>query len=435
MKNDNVILLRDATKAWVSVAELPSRENEIFILTPYVTGSIIKDIIKASGSKTVHLITSLNAQSVVAKSLDLELIRELLFNHVKIYSNDKLHAKILINGDQAIIGSQNFTTGGKYNQEASVHLKLTARNQQNLAEIINDIIAGSTYLTLREIDKFQHLCKRYFEELNQFNATLNRINHSLKADQEELITNELNSEKKVFLESPCTALDATVQTKSWLGSSGQKKEYLTISISKSGRNLLDAFAEAGVELEKRSIVPVYDISQRNMFYGELHQWQLTKLATKSNAYAIEPQSMYPEWSFPVKVLHRAPALIHCVPPNESPQKSNICFRSFHLEEEYQDESSSHQDTSYYCNKYYFRFSLFGSTYTAPELRHGDELDTQLLEEIKNWGEEMVMTPPRIMSDDNRVPSHRYLIKGTRLKLKPWLHPKGYPILLIDKRKK
>ena len=107
----------------------------------------------------MHLITSLNAQSVIAKSLDLELIRELLAKQVKVYSHDKLHAKILINGDQAIIGSQNFTTGGKFNKEASVHLKLTASNQDNLAKIINDVIEGSTYLTLKEIDKFQHLCK------------------------------------------------------------------------------------------------------------------------------------------------------------------------------------------------------------------------------------------------------------------------------------
>ena len=124
----------------------------------------------------------------------------------------------MINGDQAIIGSQNFTTEGKYNQEASVHLKLTARNQQNLAEIINDIIAGSTYLTLREIDKFQHLCKRYFEELNQFNATLNRINHS-QSRSEELITNELNSEKGV----PRKSRHRRRKFNQRLGSSGQKR--------------------------------------------------------------------------------------------------------------------------------------------------------------------------------------------------------------------
>ena len=42
MEKDNVILLRDASKAWVSVAELPSRENEILSLLLTSLGALSK---------------------------------------------------------------------------------------------------------------------------------------------------------------------------------------------------------------------------------------------------------------------------------------------------------------------------------------------------------------------------------------------------------
>lgn len=428
MEKDNVILLRDASKAWVSVAELPSRENEIFILTPYVTGSIIKEIVTASGTKTVHLITSLNAQSVIAKSLDLELIRELLAKQVKVYSHDKLHAKILINGDQAIIGSQNFTTGGKFNKEASVHLKLTASNQDNLAKIINDVIEGSTYLTLKEIDKFQHLCKKYFDELNELNIKLNQINSSIT--QNEILTDHqgLNKDQQIFLQNPAPTIHASVRLRSWKSANIESALYTAIVSSKDQPPILDSFEEVGHPLEKGTVIPIYDVDNSSLFYGELHQTQISKI-------------------YDVGLNHKLrlgfPAPFMFVPPNESPNRSNVSFpvvvddnleAEEKLAETIKDEALLYRTLlSRHSNHYFFRFSLSGSCYETVELLPGETLDHELIEAIKHHGEEAVLTAPRSTSSDARYMIRRRLLVDTKLDLKPWVHERGLPMLLVKQR--
>jgi len=427
MEKDNVILLRDASKAWVSVAELPSRENEIFILTPYVTGSIIKEIVTASGTKTVHLITSLNAQSVIAKSLDLELIRELLARQVKVYSHDKLHAKILINGDQAIIGSQNFTTGGKFNKEASVHLKLTANNQDNLAKIINDVIEGSTYLTLKEIDRFQHLCKKYFDELNELNVKLNQINSSIT--QNEILTDHqgLNKDQQIFLQNPAPTIHASVRLRSWTSAWIDSALYTAIVSSKDQPPILDSFEEIGHPLEKGTVVPIYDVDNSSLFYGEIHQTQISKICDIG--------------LFKLRLGFWAPFMF--VPPNESPNRSNVSFAwivdenheaSFKLAETTENEDLIYRTLlSRHSNHYFFRFSLSGSSYETVELLPGETLDHELIEAIKHHGEEAVLTAPRSISSDARYMIRRRLLVGTKLDLKPWVHERGLPMLLVKQR--
>ena len=44
----NVVVLRDARKAWVSVASRSNQLNEIFIFSPYITGSVVDEIIENS---------------------------------------------------------------------------------------------------------------------------------------------------------------------------------------------------------------------------------------------------------------------------------------------------------------------------------------------------------------------------------------------------
>lgn len=426
MENDNVILLRDASKAWVSVAELPSRENEIFILTPYVTGRIIKEIVTASGTKTVHLITSLNAQSVIAKSLDLELIRELLARQVKVYSHDKLHAKILINGDQAIIGSQNFTTGGKFNKEASVHLKLTASNQDNLAKIINDVIEGSTYLTLKEIDRFQHLCKKYFDELNELNVKLNQINSSIT--QNEILTDHqgLNKDQQIFLQNPAPTIHASVRLRSWKSTWIESALYTAIVSTKDQPPILDSFEEIGHPLEKGTVVPIYDVDNSSLFYGEIHQTQISKICDIG---------LNRELGFPAPFMF--------VPPNESPNRSNVSFPVLvddHLEAEnklletIEDEALLYRTLlSRHSNHYFFKFSLSGFCYETVELLPGETLDHELIDAIENHGEEAVLTAPRLISSDKRITIGRRLLEGTKLVLKPWVHERGLPMLLVKHR--
>ena len=174
---EKIRFLRDASQAWLSVAELPNRDNEVFILSPYVTGDIIEEITRASIGKTIHLITAFNSNSVVSKSLDLSVLQQLLKRGVKIYSHPSLHAKILINGNQAVIGSQNFTKGGKFNKEASLQLSLSSSERDELNEFINEILSEAKYITKKDIDDFFTVSQIYSEKLSDLKFILNKLNN------------------------------------------------------------------------------------------------------------------------------------------------------------------------------------------------------------------------------------------------------------------
>ena len=70
---DNVIIVRDAPKPGLPLQKA-CNDGEI-IFSPYITGELINEIVAVSEDKSVLLITSLKAQSVIAGSLDLNLLQ------------------------------------------------------------------------------------------------------------------------------------------------------------------------------------------------------------------------------------------------------------------------------------------------------------------------------------------------------------------------
>ena len=67
--SENVVILKDARKAWLSVAQLENHENEIFIFSPYITGEIMGEIVKLKGDKRINLVTSLNSSALISEAL------------------------------------------------------------------------------------------------------------------------------------------------------------------------------------------------------------------------------------------------------------------------------------------------------------------------------------------------------------------------------
>lgn len=162
-----VVVLKDATKDWLKIATSPAMNNELFIFTPYVTGTILNEIIDLAEGKIIHFITSLNVMSVISKSVDLEIIKTLLDRKISVYSCPDLHAKLMYNGNSGVIGSQNYTRKGTRNLEASVLLDLNQVNQQIMDSLISDVILNSTRLTSEIVLEFESECEKYSEKFTE----------------------------------------------------------------------------------------------------------------------------------------------------------------------------------------------------------------------------------------------------------------------------
>ena len=337
---DNVIILRDAAKAWVTVAERPSNDGEIIIFSPYITGELINEIVAVSEDKSVLLITSLKAQSVIAGSLDLNLLRKLVEDGVKVFSHENLHAKLLVNGDDTIIGSQNFTTGGTFNLETSVQLELSNENRNILNNIINDALSDSVKLTANIIDEYEAECMKHRDLLERLHKNVKKIDQVvLKHLTTKRVLKEKAVSKRVEIPSQ-RRFPATLKKRIW------KKEFRTKSdlpldqyLSKFGVsqpldteekhqhhknwlrlhnrgfifensydlikisqkfNLIDEInLRGGDKIYKGSVMPILNLSTYQLFFAEIHQKQISKFSTRQLVrYAPSDWPFRDDWKVP-----------------------------------------------------------------------------------------------------------------------------------------
>ena len=68
------------------------------------------------------------------------------------------------------------------------------KNQNEMNQFINDVLAESTFVTLNLLSEFNNQCNEFTEELLQLNSTLNKI--------DKIIEKESNSEKTKLQTKP-----------------------------------------------------------------------------------------------------------------------------------------------------------------------------------------------------------------------------------------
>ena len=120
------LTFEDAFDLWLkSVADPENAGHDIFIFSPFITGDLILKLFEEAKYGDAYLITNVKAQSVLAGSLDLAILKQLLQNDVKVFHLENLHSKILFYCHDLVIGSQNFTRGGRKNEEATVGITVT----------------------------------------------------------------------------------------------------------------------------------------------------------------------------------------------------------------------------------------------------------------------------------------------------------------------
>lgn len=114
-------------------------KKEIILCAPFIKKDIAKEILntKCEDTKLV-VITSANISNFIQSSSDIEAIKMLLSNKIKVKNYQNLHAKIyLFDSSKAIITSANLTCGGFYtNYEYGVLIE----NDGNIIKNVNNDI-------------------------------------------------------------------------------------------------------------------------------------------------------------------------------------------------------------------------------------------------------------------------------------------------------
>ena len=158
----NVTIIRDASSDWLEIARLEG--DEIFIFSPFITGESVKDILSVKGEKALFIFTSLKMSSVLSGSLELKILLELMESGASIWHHETLHAKIIYSSQHGVIGSQNFTRGGKQNLEASVKIVMSDENIEQMSSFIEEAKEDAVLLSKEDIRSFEAECGKIKSE-------------------------------------------------------------------------------------------------------------------------------------------------------------------------------------------------------------------------------------------------------------------------------
>ena len=480
--SDNVVILKDASKAWVTVAERPSDDGEIIVFSPYITGELIEEIVTVSEDKSVLVITSLKAQSVIAGSLDLGLLRKLVEDGVKVFSHENLHAKLLVNGDDTIIGSQNFTTGGTFNLETSVQLELSAKNRSVLNQIINDALADSVKLTTEIIDEYELECAKHQVLLADLHNNLRKIDDTIikhleykKARRAELYSSPDNyqasfsfpatiskrvwkkekgvkwdipfgqylfeigvSESPQIPDSPWTE-ELHQHHRIWLEKHSRphvwESSYHAVKIPSNSRLIDELNLLGGDEVHKFSVIPVFNSTTYQVLFAEIHQTQISKFATWQRVHYHNReyvQLFKVPWNHTKTQSHTRVSRLRSHHPDECEFFSNISLEvqqfprsgltSFKLHYFFDGNALSLQKRVE-LDPSYIRFTNYELTDLSEE-----QAFQMLADDIPS-----IVFGAR---DDAMDPSNasRYFDTGTKLNLSGALVYGQHPVLTIGKRK-
>jgi hypothetical protein len=100
--------------------EIKSAARSLFF-SPYVTGKCAQRVLLVAGAGEVELCTVFTADNFAKGSSSLRCLRHLIEGGVKVFHLDGLHAKMLLVPGRAVtVGSQNLTTRGQGNLEATL---------------------------------------------------------------------------------------------------------------------------------------------------------------------------------------------------------------------------------------------------------------------------------------------------------------------------
>lgn len=334
-----VNIVRDASSHWIEVASAEDGANELFIFSPYITGSSVEEIFEAKRDKKLFVFTSLDVMSVVNKSLDTDILLNLIDRGATIWHHPNLHAKVIYSARFSVIGSQNFTRGGKSNLEASVRLELNETNINEMRAFIEEAKSEAVIISKDEIQNFKNNCELLKKEHQGIIDKINEINAAPKTagdrkkNAERQILGALSNLIDEVNKNSRPIKPVKLVPKKWQSewTTGVHGEYLTFQIKRKGQSLLYFPYKGKVErldgtplcIDANTLTPFWvqtNNTQISKFYcGRRYWFTSKKILEKAD---IRPPAVS-GWSRSGYDLNGCEVVVNLHNPSESETNSNI----------------------------------------------------------------------------------------------------------------
>lgn len=196
MEQDFEIHLKNIVRRWKREA---SDADKLIIFSPYITSTTAETVTSVVSNNACEIYTLFSSELFINQSSSVKTLIKLKKRGFRLYSLPSLHAKIvLIPGVFASIGSQNLTTRGSKNLEASVLF--------NGEKAINDVhvktkswILGREEITLEMLIEMEGHIKPHLASYRVILDNAEEIDNKIKSNQE--IRNLLLQQMNAALES------------------------------------------------------------------------------------------------------------------------------------------------------------------------------------------------------------------------------------------
>jgi hypothetical protein len=205
----NSIYLRNISKRWKKEV---SGSNDCIVLSPYVTSQTADNVLLSDKPQKAKLYTLFEAELFIANSSSLKTLRHLLNAGIEIYKLDNLHAKIVLADGFISIGSQNLTSRGRKNLEASY----CSDDERVIDYVRNELVlwlesaSPVSELMISEMEKLIGPLKPMYKNLSE---ELSKVDDKIQQFSKENLL-KLKIEKKKIRNLEQIAKEASLVTKS-----------------------------------------------------------------------------------------------------------------------------------------------------------------------------------------------------------------------------
>lgn len=250
MVNEDKVQIRfgDAFEDWLAAAQNPINDgNDIFIISPFITGSVISQIFDAANANQYYVITALKSDAILSGSLEVKQLCELHDRGVLLFNIPNLHSKVLYYGHDLVIGSQNFTRGGRKNLETSVRVNIENYLLSDVIEFINKTIENSSRLTLEDIKSVSEETALLEEEYKKIKSAFREAERKISEKK------HFSDEKKAEASLVVSDLMKRCQSKygNWV-----KIERKKFEIPERKGDFYYSFVRTKTKMELNSFVPI-----------------------------------------------------------------------------------------------------------------------------------------------------------------------------------
>ena len=309
----------DVTETWFSTVKNVNNKEEIYILSPYITGSTIKDLFEKSESKNFRVVTKLEISAYVSGALDLDVLRDLICLGVKVFHHPSLHAKILLTKREIVSGSQNFTNGGRKNLEAFNKSELSPKESQIIRKKATDILNEAVLLSKIKIDKFEEICAPLSKDFQKMKEKLQDLEilvqkEGIFDDPKKNLNDQIKSFQN-FLSSKHDSVkvqlvERQIETGLIFYDYWTMKRWLEFQV-------LNRFQSGKIALKSKRKYLCLDATTHSTFIVRANKTQIGQIYNDGTVYITNPK--YPGYSYPV-------VKIDCLTPSDNIHLANLKLR-------------------------------------------------------------------------------------------------------------